>query len=556
MSRDRAGDVSRRDAVRTMAGMVAAPALIGLARKGHVIAGGFVDDGGAAGHRVRDAQLSTRSGTTRRTRVAIVGGGIGGLSAGWRLDALGMHDGVLLELDANTGGNTRSAHYRGLGDRRAPWGAHYLPIPDADATHVRTLMRELGVLQADGTWDERALCHAPQERIWQHGRWHEGLDPLDAATSRTRDEFAQFSARIGEWRESGMFRVPSAAGHARRRNLSAGTSADRALVHRAQMLDGMTAREWMSREGWQSEALRWWVEYGTRDDYGASLSQASAWAAVHYFASRPAEDDGPLTWPEGNDWIARQLAMRLRRRSAADGGARVVTGAPVFRLESRGAAQWRVHAPDLRVDADVVIWAAPSFVLPRVLPSMNAAPAVQATQHAPWVVANLVLDGPPRDAGTPAWRNSGTAPAWDNVLFGSNSLGYVNAGHQLLQQRPAQPIWTWYHALVDGEARDARRAMLQQPWSHWRDVVVADLSRAHPDIAQRLVRVDVMRWGHAMARPVPGVLARRDAMTGWQPASRVHLAHADVSGFSLFEEAQWQGVQAAEAAARDLGGDR
>jgi hypothetical protein len=36
----------------------------------------------------------------------------------------------------------------------------------------------------------------------------------------------------------------------------------------------------------------------------------------------------------------------------------------------------------------------------------------------------------------------------------------------------------------------------------------------------------------------------------------VYLGHADASGFSLLEEAQWHGVQAAEAAARRVGADR
>jgi hypothetical protein len=50
------------------------------------------------------------------------------------------------------------------------------------------------------------------------------------------------------------------------------------------------------------------------------------------------------------------------------------------------------------------------------------------------------------------------------------------------------------------------------------------------------------------------VLDRRAVAEAWRPADRVLVAHADVSGFSLFEEAQWQGVRAADAVARTLAG--
>ena len=167
-----------------------------------------------------------------------------------------------------------------------------------------------------------------------------------------------------------------------------------------------------------------------------------------------------------------------------------------------------------------------------------------ALEYAPWVVANLTLSRRPREHGAP--------PAWDNVLYGSPSLGYVSATHQSVGMPREATVWTWYHALVDTPALAARRALETTPWTTWRDRILADLARAHPDVAACTTRLDVWRWGHAMARPVPGVLRRRAALEAWQPAPRVFVAHADVSGFSIFEEAQWQGVRAADAVARTL----
>jgi hypothetical protein len=70
--------------------------------------------------------------------------------------------------------------------------------------------------------------------------------------------------------------------------------------------------------------------------------------------------------------------------------------------------------------------------------------------------------------------------------------------------------------------------------------------RAHPDIRECVSRIDVMRLGHAMVRPTVGFLGATAAVTQSLP-SGLHLANSDLSGLSLFEEAQFRGVTAARA---------
>lgn len=514
-------DVSRRE---FLASLIAAPALIGLTQKTQrAIAGGFVDDDSAVGHQLRDGAAFSGAREQRKTSVAIVGGGMGGLSAGWRLDKMGVRDWLLLELGSEVGGNSRGGQNE---VSRYPWAAHYVPVPGKNAVHVRELFRELGLLDAAGEWDERTLCHSPQERLWQHGRWHEGLEPVDGLPRVEREQFARFDAAISEWRATGAFQVPT--GDVKFAQL------DKTLQQKLRALDAQSADAWMKSQGFNSRALRWWMEYGTRDDYGASLQQASAWAAVHYFAGRDADEQGPLTWPEGNHWIVKQLAARA--------GVRAITGAPAYRVERRNN-KWLVRTPKMDVSCDVVIWAAPLFVMPRVVENVQLP---VTTEYAPWVVANVTLDHWPAERGAP--------PAWDNVIYDSASLGYVVATHQQLGETGPRTVWTWYHAVVDRSSVDARKWMQDTPWAWWRDYIISDLARAHPDVGAAVSRIDVRRWGHAMARPTPGVLQRVDQLTKWKPAPRMIVAHADLSGLSLFEEAQWHGVQAANSAAAILRG--
>ena len=101
--------MKRRDFLAALAApVVAAPAIIGLTSKSpRRIAGGFVDDGGALGHRLRDRVAMPAPRETRRVPIVIVGGGMAGLCAAWELDRRGVHDFALLELESSAGGNSR-----------------------------------------------------------------------------------------------------------------------------------------------------------------------------------------------------------------------------------------------------------------------------------------------------------------------------------------------------------------------------------------------------------------------------------------------------------------
>jgi hypothetical protein len=72
-----------------------------------------------------------------------------------------------------------------------------------------------------------------------------------------------------------------------------------------------------------------------------------------------------------------------------------------------------------------------------------------------------------------------------------------------------------------------------------------DLLAMHPDLEGAIRSIELWRWGHAMIRPTPGFLGRGDAL---RPEPPLFLAHSDLSGLSLFEEAHYQGVRAAEGA--------
>jgi glycine/D-amino acid oxidase-like deaminating enzyme len=502
----------RRALVISRREFFSAPALIGLWPKTErKITGGFVNDSFPLGHRLRDHSAFRAPARQLRVPIVIVGGGMAGLNAAWHLDKRGFRDFVLLEMEGGAGGNSRWGENE---VSKFPWAAHYVPVPAKGESLSRELFEELGILR-DGKWDERALCFDPQERLFINGHWQDGIEPEDGASARDREQFRRFQDKVNEFRTTGQFTVPMDTGA------------------KQSSLDRLSMAEWLTQQGFNSALLRWYINYACRDDYGALAKDTSAWAGIQYFASREPEEKGPLTWPEGNGWIAARLIEKLKRY--------LRTGEAVYRV-ARAGNKIRVITESTEYVADAVIWAAPTFLASYVIQGASRA---EGFEYSPWLTANLTLDRIPE-------RNN-PETAWDNVIYDSPTLGYVNATHMTLATHVEKTVWTFYWSLAEYAPADARRLLLARDWSFWKEAILDDLARAHPDIRQCVAHIDIMRIGHAMARPSPGFVFSEARARWLKPAGNIFFANSDLSGFSIFEEAQYRGVEAAKGALHLIG---
>ncbi len=520
-------ELTRRGFLRGAAAAAASAALPACATPDRRLDGAIVGGADARGHLLRGGALPPVA-STDHVPVVIVGGGMAGLSAAWRLRGAG-HDGfLLLELEDSLGGTAASGSNA---VSAYPWGAHYVPVPTASQRTLRRLLEEAGVLRPgppDGPVVpvEEHLLRDPEERLFYRGAWSEGLYLADGASRedlRQRERFeretAALAARVGtDGRRAFTLPVEEC-------------SRDGDLL----ALDRISMADWMAARGFDSPRLRWYVEYATRDDFGTLLGGTAAWAGLHYFCSRVGADGAHaefLTWPEGNGFLVRHLA--------AAAGARRRTGAVVTALEpadDRVVVRWVDTAAGVsrETTAERVVCAVPRFVARRLLP--EPAGEGDGFRTSPWVVANLTLRSAPSSRGFPL--------CWDNVLYEGDSLGYVVATHQT-DRLARDMVWTWYRPFPGPDAAAARAEILATPWEGWRDAVLRDLVRAHPDLERHVARIDVWRWGHAMVRPEPGFVWGDARVRAAEPRGRVHFAAADLGGLPLFEEAQWHGVRAAE----------
>lgn len=502
------------------------------------MSGGISGGNWRAGHLLMEPRaISPRE--TERTQVVIVGGGVAGLSAARELRKQGVTDLLLLELEGREGGNAVSG-------RNAvsayPWAAHYVPIPGEDAVFVRELFEDLGIIEGYDrrglpVYNEYYLCADPQERLFLNGQWQEGLVPHFGVPERDQSQIREFFAAMQRFRDvrgsdgKRAFAIPVD-----------GSSQD----IRYRKYDVVSMEQYLAGNGWDSEYLRWYVDYCCRDDYGCTLRDTSAWAGIHYFASRNAkaanaDTHAVLTWPEGNGWIVGRMAADFRDR--------IRCNACVLNVENSGGGAVVDYLDimrdvEVRVRARSVIYAAPRFTALRTLADFRKRrPAYTARfGYAPWAVANITVNGLPEGKGTDL--------AWDNVSYAGASLGYVVADHQSLATHRSRTVLTCYHPLSGGEPSEERRRALAMSFEQWADVIVGELARMHPGIEKRIEEVNVWLWGHAMVRPVPGFVWGPERQAALAPCGDIQFAHSDMSGISLFEEAQYRGIMAARAAAR------
>jgi monoamine oxidase len=525
---------TRREILTAFLGAPFAFAACGRKSENSEVAGEIVGANVNVGHILREnRQPEVAADNWENARVAIIGGGAAGLSAAFKFKKENFDDFVLLELEDKIGGTAQSGTSPIV---PYPWGAHYLPVPFQENADLIALLDEMQLTEGRSSTGEivvkeEFLCREPEERVFFKGRWYEGLYLHVGESDEEKRQFAEFQKQVDawvNWRDTAgrrAFVLPTA-------NCSTDTE--------VLALDKISFGDWLRSKGFTSERLFWYCDYACRDDYGLKLDQTSAWAGLFYFCSRvrkSGEESQPfITFSEGNGRFINFLHDKIKDKTRLKSVVLEIVpnekGVEVVYLNT-GTNEIR------GIRAEKAIFAAPVFTARFLIRDFRqSAPAfVKEFEHNAWFVANLFLKDRPKN------RFAKDFPlAWDNVLYESPSLGYVNSTHQKGLDYGAA-VFTYYYPMCHEE--QARAKLFALDHKELADIVLSDLARAHPEIRELTEKIDVMRWGHAMISPRPNFLwsgARDEAQ---KPFRNIHFAHSDLSGIALFEEAFYHGIRAA-----------
>ena len=487
-----------------------------------------------AGHILRDKLPLPTPASTREVKTLIIGSGISGLSAARWLKKQGHHNFELLELEDHVGGNSHS----GKNSVSAyPLGAHYITIANNEDILLTGFLQDCGVITGFENnlpvYNEYYLCFDPEERLLINGQWQEGIVPDFGLTADDKAQVKKFFALIEELKKAKgndgryAFDIP----------IDNSSTDDK---YRA--LDRLSFKAYLHQQKLTSVYLLWYLNYCCKDDYGQKIDKVSAWAGIHYFASRRgkavnAESNAVLTWPEGNGWLTKKLAAEV--------GEHVRKGNMCYSIsyDQQGKVVAGVYditkGTTSTIIADNVIMATPQFVNQRLFKdAINRPVDYTGLNYSPWFIANITVNR------LPAAKGMGLC--WDNVAYDTPSVGYVNAGQQTVKLTDEKRVLTWYLPLCDHEPRIARLAAYTRTYEQWMGMMMPELEYMHPGITDAIENVECWVWGHGMIYPAVNYIWGQNRKAAQQPVNNsLFFAHTDLSGVSIFEEAFHQGIRAA-----------
>lgn len=448
----------------------------------------------------------------------IIGGGVSGLCAAYRLQKLGAKSVLVLEKEDPVGGYARLD-----GPPESPWGqaAAYTVYPYND--NLIEIYTDLGIItgmDADGypILDESYVLNEPVNTSFIGGKWYPaswdmGIDglPYDA---EMKDSLKKFRDKMLEWYDyvgaDGLtaFDTPSDA-----------STTDKIVRD----LDNISFSAYIAQEKWSPKVAEFYGPY-CRSAFGTDPDKLSAWAALNFFTS----EFGPtMSQPGGNAHMALKFAAKV-------GAANIQTKCFVLQIKNEGG---EVHISYVKDDvvttlrAKSAIYAGPRYLARYVIPELVAANRNEAKDfvYTPYIVANVHVKKTPEGLGYDNWIQD------EDTLF----TDMVVADWAGLDDPAKAPLdrpntLSCYCPLVG----DGKRAeLLATKFEVYEKQVLDDLEKVFPGIRDQVTGVDIYRWGHGMLAAGVGFIFG-PARTGAQvPQGNIFFANHDVDGLPAFENA-------------------
>ena len=404
----------------------------------------------------------------------IVGGGISGLTAAYRLQHL---DVLPLEKEAHWGGNAYTMEYEG---NAYGTGSAFI----WSNSQASTFARGIGLDPLPVNCPNGSIINGEFVR----DTWGDGLNQLPCPPI-VRDSFKKF-------------RKEMLAIHLEKRGLE---------------LYNAPSSSFMNL--YAAEIKQWWDAFG-RSNWGATSDETAAAIGIYTVQEMEAMSaaDHRLTWPGGIGALTKRLVEVLQPKL----GDRMQLGATTVAVVpgKEDVQVTYVAGGDLKtVSAKAVIMATPKFITRRIVEGLpeKQSRAMRQIRYAPYCAVNLIFDKPVFNQG------------YNTLCPGNTFTDFIVADWVIRKKsgyKRKYNILSCYTPLKEEE----RSALLTEEGARKIATnVLHDFQRLLPETNVDPVEVHIYRRGHPMYMSTPGLYTQVQPLVR-QPMDRVFFANTDSEG--------------------------
>jgi protoporphyrinogen/coproporphyrinogen III oxidase len=446
-------------------------------------------------HQVRDngSSFFTRPSASAKHDVVIVGGGVSGLTAAYRLQ---HRDFLLLEKEPHWGGNAYAMEYAGA---TYATGSAFM----AKDEYTCEFAKELGLPLLPVNNPDASIIQG--ELILD--TWGDGLDKLPYPPA-VREGFKKFKKE--------MLAID--------------------VEKRSKELFGKPFADFLA--GYPEELKQWWDTFGP-SNWGAASEDTAAALAIWALQEMGGESraDERYTWPGGLGAITKKLAdiLQPKYRDRMQAGATIVA---VVSEKEEVQVTYMLGGELKTVSAKAVIMATPKFITRRIVDGLpdKQSDAMQQIRYIPYPVVNLIFDKPVFNQGYDTW------------CPGNTFTDFIVADWVIRRQAGYHQKFNIISCYTPMKEEERNRLLNETGARRIAANVLSDFQKLMPSFNVDPVEVHIYRRGHPLYMSTPGLYTQVQPLVR-QPMDRVFFANTDAEGP---ESTTNGGILAAQRAVKEV----